>query len=80
MPVIHEDAIDTAFVATQLESVLSKLYIQYPATPYSSIVPVDSSDHEGAIGLFLQARFRKFAEDFALKPFCFQRRFSYKYC
>jgi len=48
MPVVHEDAIDTFFVAEELESVRDEVYVKYPEAKYSSLIPVDSSDDEGA--------------------------------
>lgn len=46
--VFNNDGIDTAFVDTQLESVMSELTIKYPETAYSSLMPVDTSDDDGA--------------------------------
>jgi len=44
----RNDADATYFVANQLESMSEKVYAEYPEARYSSIVPVDSSDDEGA--------------------------------
>lgn len=45
----HNDASEnTMFVSQELESVKSEMYTEYPNAKYSSIVPVDSSDDEGA--------------------------------
>jgi len=49
MPVVHEDAaIDTLFLETELESVSAEVYAKYPEARYSALIPVDSSDDEGA--------------------------------
>lgn len=45
----HEDAaIDTIFLEQELESVSKEVYAKYPESQYSMLIPVDSSDDEGA--------------------------------
>lgn len=48
MPVEKEDAIDTFFLETELESVRDEVFEKYPEAKYSMLIPVDSSDDEGA--------------------------------
>lgn len=49
MPIIdRNDAIDTIFLAQELESVTKEVYTKYPEAKYSQLIPVDSSDDEGA--------------------------------
>jgi hypothetical protein len=43
-----KDAQDSLFIDQELESVKDEVYIQYPIGKYASLVPVDSSDDEGA--------------------------------
>lgn len=44
----REDAENSMFLREQLESVTKDVYIKYPLGKYASIVPVDTSDDEGA--------------------------------